>query len=160
MRIAIIIAAALAASPAAAQVGVGGVVGVGVGTVVAVDTGRTVGTVVDSVDRTATRAIDRTQRLTDRTLDSTRFALVTRSQVSTGAEVRDSRGQRIGTVARLDGNSAIVVSGRNAYRVPLSALYRRTSGAARGLVTAIPRAQLTGHASANADAHSAAHAGD
>ena len=152
MRIAIIIAAALAASPAAPQVGVGGGVGVGVGTGVAVDTGRTVGTVVDSVDRT--------QRLTDRTLDSTRFALVTRSQVSTGAEVRDSRGQRIGTVARLDGNSAIVVSGRNAYRVPLSALYRRTSGAARGLVTTIPRAQLTGHASANADAHSAAHAGD
>lgn len=151
--------AALAAVPASAQVGVGAGAGVNVGTDVRVDTGRTVGSVVDSVDRTASRTVDSTERAATRALDSTKFTLVTRNQVTTGAEVRDSRGQRIGTVSRLDGNAAVVVRGRNAYHVPLSSLYRRTSGTARGLVTSIPRAQLTGHANAQASASSAAHTG-
>lgn len=165
MRKFAILAAATAAfaiaAPASAQLGgaLGAGAGVNVGTAVSVDTGRTVGGVVDSVDRTATRAVDRTDHAVTRTLDSTRFTLVTRNQVATGAEVRDSRGQRIGTVSRLDGNAAIVVSGRNAYHVPLSALYRRTSGTARGLVTSIPRAELTGHANAQASANSAVHTG-
>ena len=151
---------AFAAVPASAQLGgVGAGAGVNVGTDVRVDTGRTVGSVVDGVDRTATRTVDRADRTTRRAMDNTQFSLVTRNQVATGAEVRDSRGQRVGTVSRLDGNAAVVVSGRNAYQVPLSALYRRTSGAARGLVTSIPRAQLTGHANAQASANSAAHTG-
>lgn len=153
--------AVFAAGPAFAQLGVG--IGSGInanaGAAVNVDTGRTVGSVVDSVDRTATRAVDRTDRLATRTINGAQVTLVTRSQVTSGAEVRDSRGQRIGTVSRLDGNAAVVVSGRNAYHVPLSALYRRTTGAARGLVTSIPRAQLTGHANVRASANSAAHAG-
>ena len=153
--------AALAAGPAFAQLG--GALGTGVnanaGAGVNIDTGRTVGPMIDSVDRTATRAVDRTDRLATRTISGAQVALVTRSQVTSGTEVRDSRGQRIGTISRLDGNAAVVVSGRNAYHVPLSALYRRTSGTARGLVTTIPRAQLTGHANANASAQSAAHAG-
>ena len=149
----------LAASPAAAQLGVGVGAGVNVGAGVGVDTGRTVGSVVDAVDRTAARAVDRTDRIATRTINGTEVTLVTASQVRTGAEVRDRRGQRIGTVSRLVGNAAVVVSGRNAYHVPLSALYRRTSGTARHLVTSLPRAQLTGHANAQASANSAAHAG-
>ena len=154
--------AALVAVPASAQVGVGlgGGVNANAGAGVNVDTGRTVGSAVDRVDRTATRAVDRTDRTLNRTLDNTRFALVTRNQVTTGAEVRDSRGQRIGTVSGIDGNAAVVVSGNRTYHVPLSSLYRRTSGSARGLVTSIPRAQLTGHANAQANANSAAGAGN
>jgi hypothetical protein len=150
--------AALAAAPAAAQL-VGGNVGANVGVGVGVDTGRTVGNVLDTTDRIATRAVDRTQNLAARTINGTRVQLVTRTDVRTGAEVRDSRGQRIGTVHHLDGNAAVVVQGNNAYHVPLAQLYRTTSGKARHLVTAIPRAQLTGHANAHASANSAVSAG-
>lgn len=160
-RIAITAAAAamLAAAPAAAQLGTGIGANVGAGVGVGIDPARTVGSVVDTVDRTATRAVERTDRLANRTINGTRVTLVTRTDVRTGAEVRDSRGQRIGTVQRLDGNAAVVVSGQKAYHVPLAGLYRATTGKARYLVTAIPRAQLTGHANAHASANSAAHAG-
>jgi hypothetical protein len=103
--------------------------------------------------------VNRTDRLATRTLNGTSVTLVTRNQVTTGTEVRDSRGQRIGTVSQLHGDAAIVVSGRNAYHVPLSALYRQTSGRARHLVTSIPRAQLTGHVNAKANANAAVHSG-
>ena len=160
-KVAILVAAAaaFASVPASAQVGVGAGGGVDVGAGVSVDPGRTVGSAVDTVDRTVTPAVDSVDRTADRALDSTEFALVTRNQVAVGAEVRDSRGRRIGTVSRIDGNAAVVVRGRNAYHVPLSALYRRTSGTARGLVTSIPRAQLTGHANAQASADAAAQTG-
>lgn len=148
-------AATMAAAPAAAQVGAGIGANVGIGTSVGVDPARTVGSVLD----TAGRTVDRTDRFANRTINGTRVALVARSDVRSGAEVRDSRGQRVGTVQQLDGNAAVVVSGRNAYHVPLSALYRTTTGKARYLVTAIPRAQLTGHANAHASANSAVHAG-
>lgn len=153
-------AAALITSPAFAQLGAG--VGTTVNTTVSstVDSGRTLGNVVDRVDTTTSRVIDHADRFTNRTLNSTQFALVTRTDVVTGSEVRDSRGQRLGTVSRLDGQSAVVVSGRNVYRVPLSALYRHTSGSARTLVTSIPRARLSGHANVNASVSSAAHVGN
>jgi hypothetical protein len=158
-KVAILIAAtaAFASVPAAAQLGgvVGGGVNANVGAGVGVDTGRVVGNTVGTVDRT----VDRTERTTNGALDRTRFTLVTSNQVTVGTEVRDSRGQRIGTVSRIDGNAAVVVRGQDAYHVPMSSLYRRTSGSARELVTAIPRAQLTGHANTQANAHSAAHVG-
>src|SRR5688500_3115681 len=123
-KVAILVAAtaAFASVPVSAQLGgaVGGGASTNLGAGVQVDPGRTVGSAVDTVDRTASRTVDRTERATDRALDSSQFALVTRSQVAAGAEVRDSRGRRIGTVTRLDGNAAVVVSGRNAYHVPLS----------------------------------------
>ena len=160
-KVAILVAAtaAFASAPASAQVGVGAGGGVDVGAGVSVDPGRTAGSAVDTVDRTATRAVDSVDRTADRALDSTEFTLVSRNQVAVGAEVRDSRGRRIGTVNRIDGDAAVVVRGRDAYHVPLSSLYRRASGTARSLVTSIPRAQLTGHANAQASADAAAHTG-
>jgi hypothetical protein len=154
-------AAAIVAAPAAAQLGTGLGAGVGanVGTGVQVDTARTLGGVVDTVDRTANRTVDAADRAATRTINGTNLTLVTSNQVTAGTEVRDSRGQRIGTVSGIDGNAAVVVSGQRTYHVPLAQLYRRTSGTARYLVTSIPRAQLTGHVNAQANANSAVHAG-
>jgi hypothetical protein len=161
MRNLVFLAAATAATiamPASAQL-VGGSAKANANAGAQVDTGRALGGVLDSADRTATRAVKATDRLATRTINGTNVSLVTRSHVTAGTEVRDSRGQRIGTVSRLDGNAAVVVSGQRAYHVPLTQLYRRTTGTARFLVTSVPRAQLTGHANAKASANSAAHAG-
>ena len=59
------------------------------------------------------------QRATDRAMAASNLTLVTRQQVQTGLVVRDTRGQRIGTVSRIDANSAVVVSGNRQYHVPL-----------------------------------------
>lgn len=160
-KVAILVAAtaAFVSVPAFSQVDVGAGGGVDVGAGVRVDPGSTVDSAIDTVDRTATRTVDSVDRTADRALDSTEFTLVSRNQVAVGAEVRDSRGRRVGTVSRIDGDAAVVVRGRNAYHVPLSALYRRASGTARGLVTSIPRAQLTGRANAEANADAAAQTG-
>jgi hypothetical protein len=182
--------AALIALPASAQLAgtLGGTVNTGVGAATSpvstgvnsavgagvnatVNTAQTTGTVLDTAGRVtsgvnsaATRTVDATQRVTDRTLTAANLTLATRQQVQTGLVVRDMRGQRIGTVSAIDANTAIVVSGNREYRVPLSALYHRTSaavnGAASGLVTSIPRARLSAHVTAHAHASSAAHAGN
>ena len=124
----------------------------------------TAGTVSHHVNNAATRTVDATQRVADHAMANANLTLVTRQQVQTGLVVRDMRGQRIGTVSAIDANTAIVVSGNREYRVPLSALYHRTSaavnGAASGLVTSIPRARLSAHVAAHANASTAAHAGN
>lgn len=148
--------AAICAMPATAQLLGGGGVGAGVGATVGatVDTGRVLDRTVSTADRIATRAVDRTDRLASRTINGSRVSIATSAQVTSGTTVRDSRGQRVGTVSRVEGDSAIVVSGSNMYHVPLSQLYAYTSGTAKGLVTAVPRASLTGHANAQASARS------
>lgn len=152
-------AAILAALPAYAQLTgpISGTLGTTVqaGVNTTIDTART----TDAVLNTAARTADTTQRVADRTMGTTSLVLVTRQQVQTGLVVRDTRGQRIGTVSRLDGNSAVVVEGRRSYHVPLSALYRRTTGAAGSLYSTIPRAQLTAHVNAKASTNSAVHTG-
>lgn len=133
--------AAFAATPALAQVNVGGQVGAGVG--VRVDPGRAVGDVTRTVDRT----VDRADRTVNRTLDRD-VRVGARADVRTGATVRDSRGHRIGTVARVRGNAAVVVQGGRTFHVPLASLYRSGSG----LVTSLTREQIRADASANARA--------
>ena len=163
--------AALIALPASAQLAgtLGGTVNTGVNATVntAQTTGavlNTAGTVTNRVEAAGGQVIDGTQRVADRTMHASSLTLVTRQQVQTGLVVRDTRGQRIGTVSRVEANSALVVSGNRMYRVPLSALYHRTTGAvngaANGLVTSIPRARLTAHVAARASANSAASAGN
>lgn len=157
IAIAAAITATIVAAPAAAQL-VGSVgADVGVGTGVVVDTGRTVGSVIDTVDRTGTRAVTQADRLANRTIAGTQVTLVSRTDVRSGAEVRDSRGKRVGTVQEINGDTAVVVSGQRAYHVPLASLYRSASGKARTLYTAVPRTQLAAHAAAQANAQ--AHAG-
>ena len=163
--------AALIALPASAQLAgtLGGTVNTGVNATVntAQTTGtvlNTAGTVTNRVEAAGGQVVNTTQRATDRAMAASNLTLVTRQQVQTGLVVRDMRGQRIGTVSRIDANSAVVVSGQRQYHVPLTALYHRTtgavSGAANGLVTSIPRARLTAHVAARANVNSAASAGN
>ena len=166
--------AALIALPASAQLagtlggsvntGVNAGVNTGVNTAQTTDTVlKTAGTVTNQVDSTVAGAVNGTQRVTERAMANANLTLATRQQVQTGLVVRDMRGQRIGTVSSVNANSAIVVSGNRMYRVPMTALYHRTSaavnGAANGLVSAIPRARLTAQVAAKAHVNSAAHAG-
>ena len=134
------VAAAFAASPALAQVGVGvgGQVNTGVG--VSVDPGRTVGDVTRTLDRT----VDRADRTVNRTLDRN-LRVATRADVRTGATIRDTNGNTIGTVARVQGGTAVVVRGGRTLHVPLASLYRGTTG----LVTSLPAASLRARANAN-----------
>lgn len=152
-------AAVLAAMPAYAQlVGpISGTLGTSVkaGVNTTVDTART----TDAVLNTAARTVDTTQRVADRVIDNTDLVLVSRSQVRTGLVVRDTRGQRIGTVTAVDANSAVVVQGRRMYHVPLAALYTRTTGTAGSLYSTVPRAKLTAHVATRAQLNSAARAG-
>ena len=163
--------AALIALPASAQLAgtLGGTVNTGVNATVntAQTTGtvlNTAGTVTNRVEAAGGQVVNGTQRATDRAMAAANLTLVTRQQVQTGLVVRDMRGQRIGTVSRIDANSAIVVSGNRQYRVPLAALYHRTTaaanGAANGLVTSIPRARQTARVAARANVNSAANGGD
>ena len=133
------LAAALAAGPATAQVGVnlGGRVGAGVG----VDTGR----VIDNVRGTLDRTVDAADRQVNRTLRSD-LRVAARADVRTGVAVRDSSGRRVGTVQSVHGDTAVVVQGNRRFHVPLSSLYRSSSG----LVTGLSRAQLRASADAQA----------
>ena len=173
-------AAALSAVPASAQLGgtlggaVNGTVNGSVGAVTSpvnanantrVDT--TVNARVDTapVLDSAGRVVDHTQHAVARavnttSVNSTSVAVVTREQVRTGLVVRDERGQRIGTVSRVSGDQALVVSGNRTYSVPLANLYRRTTGAANGLVSSIPRAQLTARVNARASTRAAVNGGN
>jgi hypothetical protein len=127
--------AAIVAVPAIAQVSVGTDTGVGVGVNVPVDhTIHTVDRTVDTVDRNVNRGVD------------TRLTVATRADVSGGATVRDSRGRRIGIVQSVSADSAVVVSGRQRVRVPISSLYR----SANGLVTRMSRDQFSAQARAQA----------
>ena len=135
----IAVAAAFAATPALAQISVGGQVNTGVG--VRVDPGRTVGDATRTLDRT----IERTDRRVNRALDRD-VRVGAGADVRTGAVVRDNRGHRVGTVTRVHGNTAVVVQGNRSFHVPLASLYRSGSG----LVTSLTRDQLRAEANANA----------
>ncbi|MFM5917518.1 MAG: hypothetical protein ACKOOL_08300 [Novosphingobium sp.] len=118
---------------------------------------------VTRTENVGARAVNRTQKVADRTtgkLSDSSLTLVTSDQVTTGLVVRDQRGQRIGTVSSVSGNTALVVSGNRTYSVPLTDLYTSTTGNANGLVSSVPRAQLTGKVNAKASAKSAVSTGN
>jgi hypothetical protein len=133
--------ACLAATPALAQVNLGGRVGVGAN--VGVDTGRT----LDHVRGTLDRTVEATDRTVNRELRRDRV-VATRADVRAGVVVRDSSGHRVGTVQSVSGGSVLVVQGNRAMRVPLASLYRSSSG----LVTSVSRARLRASAETRADA--------
>lgn len=137
----VVLGTAFAATPALGQISVGGQTGVNVG--VGVDPGATLGTVTGAVDRTV-GAADRT---VDRTLDRD-LRVATSADLTAGATVRDQRGNRVGTVQSVHGDTAVVVKGDKAMHVPIAQLYRSASG----LVTGLTQAQLKAMATANASA--------
>lgn len=133
--------AALLAAPAFAQtVGVGGQVGVGV------DAGAPLGTVSDRLAGT----VDQVDGTLNRTIDSTNLSVATREQVRAGAEIRDGSGASVGTVQSVEGDVAVVVAGGKLYNIPLSDLYRDTSGKTAGLVTKLSRSSIKARAAAGA----------
>jgi len=139
----IALVAAFGAAPAVAQVNVGVGGDVGIGTRVGVDSGRTVDTVRGTLDRT----VDAADRTVNRTLTSD-LRLATSADVRAGIVVRDRRGRRVGTVHSVHGGAAVVVQGNRRMHVPLSSLYRGTTG----LVTSLSRSQLRASATAEASA--------
>ena len=114
----------------------------------AADPGTAVGSVTDPVGQT----VDRVDGTVNNAADATGLALATREQVSTGAEIRDSRGNSIGTVQSIDGETAMVTRGGKMYHVPLSGIYHSAAGKTRGLVTKMPRADIKAHTAAAAEA--------
>ena len=148
MRISVTIlalGAVLAASPALAQINVGGQTGVnvGAGAGLGVDPSGALGGVTGTVDRTV-GTVDRT---VNRSLDS-ELRAATSADLTGGAAVRDRRGNRVGTVQSVHGDTAVVVKGDKTMHVPVSQLYRGASG----LVTGLSKAQLNAMASATAGA--------
>lgn len=145
------LAAVCAATPAVAQidVGLGGQVGgnVGVGAnpggLVGGVTGTLQGT-VDAVDRTANRTVNGAM--------TTGLSAATSADLTSGAVVRDRRGSRVGTVQSVHGDTAVVVKGDRTMHVPVSQLYRGTSG----LVTSLTKSELNATAAAQASANAGA----
>lgn len=137
---------ALFAAPVLAQVaGVGGQVGLG--GQVGVDTGATLGTVSDRLSGT----VDRVDGTVNRTVDSTNLRVATREQVRAGADIRDGRGNSIGTVQSVEGDTAVVVRGGKLYNIPLSDIYHDASGTANGLVTRLSSGEIKARAVAGAE---------
>ena len=154
----IAIGAALAASPAAAQlgvglggpvggVGVGGNAGVGSNVGVGVNPGGTLGTMNGTLDRTVTRVDRSVNRTVDGTLDR-ELRVATSADLTVGATVRDNPGHKIGAVQSVSGGAAVVARNGRTVHVPLASLYRGASG----LVTSLSQAQLDAMASANFNA--------
>lgn len=127
--------AVVASAPALAQVSAGGTVSAGSGINAGGSTtaaGRIVG------------VNDRNVSVASRTVNgalANGVRLAARTDLRTGAEVRDSNGVRLGTLESLQGNKAVVVQGNRAFHVPIGIIYRTT----RGLVTdrTTPQLQTT-----------------
>ena len=141
------VAAALTAGSALAQVPVAGSVGTQaeVGANANANAGGLLGGVTGALGRTVNSA-DSAINGTVNGLATAGLRLATRADLRAGAEVRDNRGRRIGTVAAVHGDTAMVVRGGQTVHVPLSALYR----AGNGLVTSLSRAELNAAAAARA----------
>lgn len=155
-------AAALTATPAMAQLagGLGGTVGGAVN-----GTGAAVGSTVNGgVDATVDPAgtvssatgrvgnvVNRADSAAQNRVDATSLSLATAQQLQSGIKVRDSQGHMIGTVQRVDGSNAVVVSGSKLYNVPVSQLYAKSAGKVNEVVSKVPKASLTAQANASAN---------
>ena len=143
--------AALAAAPAMAQLGglggsVGGAVNGSVGGTL--DPARTVSQTTNSVGRTVNSADSAVQ---DK-IDQTNLQLATAEQLQSGVVVRDSDGKTIGTVQRIEGDTALVVRGNELYDVPVSELYAKANGKVKEVTARLPKASFKARTSASADA--------
>jgi len=143
--------AALAAAPAMAQLGgLGGSVGGAVNGTVGgtLDPGSTVSQTTDGVGR----AVNRADSTVQDKIDHTNLQLATSEQLASGVVVRDSEGKTIGTVQRIEGDTALVVRGNEIYDVPVSQLYAKANGKVKEVMTQMPKASFKARANADADA--------
>jgi len=133
------------ALPAAAETGaaVGSTVNGGVDATV--DPAGTVSSATGRVGNVVNRADSAAQNR----VDATSLSLATAQQLQSGIKVRDSQGHMIGTVQRVDGSNAVVVSG--SYNVPVSQLYAKSAGKVNEVVSKVPKASLTAQANASAN---------
>ncbi|MCL6699135.1 hypothetical protein LZ496_10135 [Sphingomonas sp. NSE70-1] len=141
--------AAVASTPALAQVnvGLGGQVGGAVGGGVSVDPGATVGSVTGTVDGALNHADHAVNRTVDGALGQD-LRLATSADLTAGAVVRSDSGRKIGTVQSVHGDTAVIVKGDRSMHVPVAQLYRGT----KGLVTKLTDAQLKAAAAASVNA--------
>lgn len=77
-----------------------------------------------------------------KTVDAANLTLATREQVRAGAEIYDTGGNSVGTVQSVEGDTAVVVRGGKLYNVPIAQIYHGAVGAADGLVTKLPSAEI------------------
>jgi hypothetical protein len=148
--------AALAATPALAQLGVnlGGQAGAGLNVGGVVNPGAAVGGVTGSLDRTVNHVDHAVDGTINGALDGD-LRVATAADLQSGAVVRDKHGHSIGVVQSVDGNAALVARNGRQVHVPLAALYRSSSG----LMTSLTKTQVNAMfaASANAGASASAH---
>ena len=137
--------AALIASPALAQLNVGGGAGAGLGVGGGINAGGAIGGVTGTLGRTVNGA----DRTVNGTLNgTTELQAATSADLTSGAVIRDQRGDSVGTVQSVSGGTAVIARSGRAFNVPLSSLYKSGSG----LVTNLSRSQLKAAAAANASA--------
>jgi hypothetical protein len=127
--------ALLASAPTLAQVSAGGTVSAGTG-INAGGSTTAAGRIVSVTDRIVS--------VGSRTVNgglANGVRVASRTDLRTGAEVRDSNGVRLGTVQSLHGNRAVIVNGSRAFHVPFGNIYRSTLGLVTDLST--PQLQTT-----------------
>lgn len=140
--------AALLASPAFAQLNVGGAADATVGAA----TGNVVGNTVDQVTQPVGDVVDRADTTINDTVDATKLTLAAREDVRAGATITDTNGNSLGTVQSIEGDVAVIVDGGKLYNIPLSELYRNAADRAGALVSKVPPVEAGASASAEADA--------
>ena len=84
-------------------------------------------------------------------VDAANLTLATREQVRAGAELYDTGGNSVGTVQRVDGDTAVVIRGGKLYNVPLAEIYHGAVGATHGLVTRLSRAEIQARTTAEVE---------
>lgn len=148
--------AAMTAAPAIAQLGgVGGSVGGAVNGTVGgtLDPGRTVSQTANGVGRTVNNGDSAIQNK----IDQTNLQLATSEQIASGVVVRDSEGKTLGTVQRIEGDTALVVRGNQIYDVPVAQLYTKASGKVKEVTTRMPKASFKVRTSTSAETSATGH---
>lgn len=159
-----LIGTALIAAPAFAQLGgvVGSTANVGANVGAAVNTTVDPASTVQHTTDHVGHAVNRANNAVQRRIDHAQLRVANTTDLSTGLTVRDSENRSVGTVQKVQGDTAIVVGGSKVYNIPVSQLYAKSAGKVNQVMTAVPRSslQLAAGANANASASGKAAAGN
>jgi hypothetical protein len=138
------VAPALLAAPALAQLAPDGSANVNLVGQVGLNGSSAVKGLTDPVGGT----VDRLDGTVNKTIDATSLTLATREQVRAGAELYDTSGNSVGTVQSIEGDTAVVIRGGKLYNVPVAEIYHGAVGATHGLVTKLSSAEITARTTA------------
>ena len=87
--------------------------------------------------------IDHSAHAPGHSADAGKLTPATREQVRAGAEIRDSSGNRVGTVQSVEGDVAVVVKGGKLYNIPVGSIFHSATDAPGALVTELSQAEIT-----------------